>query len=114
MTRQYRKTIPPPGRADGDLDMVLASDALNRLREVLHGHRIYPSISYFDGIKLHVANEIAVRVRSDDDGGLFYCCKDERRGASRKEFEVPADNMDDVASQIAAALYGAPNVQLTP
>ncbi|MER5645861.1 hypothetical protein [Streptosporangium sp. NPDC002524] len=110
---EYRKTIQPPGRADGGLDMVLASDALNRLRAVLHGHRIYPSISYFDGIKLHVANEITVRVRSDDGGGLFYCWKDERRGASRKELEAPADNVDDAASRIAA-LYRAPNAQLTP
>ncbi|GAA3415960.1 hypothetical protein [Streptosporangium vulgare] len=114
MIREYRKTIPPLSRADGDLNMVLASDALNRLRAVLHGHRIYPSISYFDGITLHVANEIAVRVRSDDDGGLFYRWRDERPGASREEFEAPAADVDDIASRIAAALYGAPNAQMTP
>ncbi|WP_329423587.1 hypothetical protein OG339_24280 [Streptosporangium sp. NBC_01495] len=113
MTRQYSDTIPPPGKADGDLDMVLAGDALNRLRELLHGHRIYPSISYFDGIRLHVANEMAVRVRSDDDG-LFYCWTDERQGASREEFEAPAYKVDDVASQIAAALYKVPDARLTP
>ena len=113
MTRQY-STVPLPGKADEELDMVLASDALIRLRTVLIGHRIYPSISYIDGTRMHVANEINVHVRSDNNGVLFYCWKDERPGASPEEVEALADNVDAVASQIATALCAAPGKQPTP
>jgi len=98
--------------ADRELDMVLDRDALNRVRAALYRRRIYPSVSYCDGIRLHVANDIAVRVRSDDVGGLFYRWTDERAGASGEEVEAPADNADDVAFQIAVTLHQTPSRQL--
>ncbi|GAA4198358.1 hypothetical protein GCM10022252_48650 [Streptosporangium oxazolinicum] len=102
----HRDTLPPYGTtaADRAVGLVQASDALVRLRDLLHKHLIYPSISYQGGSKLHVGNEVTVWVKPTEED-LIYCWRVSRRGAAPREFKAPADNVDDVVEQIAAALY---------
>ncbi|WP_433358872.1 hypothetical protein [Streptosporangium sp. CA-115845] len=92
-------------------DILDAGHALQRLRERLHPHRIYASISYENGPRLHVANDVTVCVVPGDDGLRYSWQAPQREPSSPEaiaEQSAPLDDLDEAARLIAAFCYAPP------
>ncbi|MET8054795.1 hypothetical protein ABZU75_45210 [Streptosporangium sp. NPDC005286] len=97
-------TIPASTPAHEVLqDIINGGNALQRLRTELHSHRLYPSISYDQGTRLHIVNDVTICVTSGEDGPLYSW---QRAGEPQREPNAeqcaPLDDIAEAARRIAA------------
>ncbi|GAA4201311.1 hypothetical protein GCM10022252_55810 [Streptosporangium oxazolinicum] len=86
--------------------LVEVTYALQRLRHGLHSYGLHPAIGYTGGAKLHVANDVTVRVGAT--GGVLAFTWTIKPGLSVAAQDaattVPVSDVDEAARLIAEAL----------